>query len=1045
MQGTTPAVGMLLDSVQELLCVIEADGLLVWAGPAWQRELGHDPASLPGRNLCDLAHHDDRERVALELMSLRERGAAVSGFECRVVGCDGGVLWVRWRAVPDPDGGFALSGLDVTALRESARPGVDRASLLASALDAIVSIDAEGRVVEFNPSAERTFGWTRHEALGQVLADLIIPEGQRAAHREGVRRAAQGGPFTLLGKRLEVNALHSDGSEFPAELTITHTSEDPFMVTAFVRDLSDRHRADEALRRSEERFSQAFTQAPVGIALVSIDAASPGRLLQVNDALCRMMRNTEEQLLAADVVGLTHPEDREENQALFADLVAGRRGGHTIERRILRADGTTMWALVHSTVAHDANGAPMYGISQIQDVTERKEAERALLDSEATLARTQRLAGIGSWEWSVADDRFTWSEGLNHVFGIPSADRPIGRDAFMAMVHPHDRERVQGILETALQGRLAQSWEYRALGGDGCVFHMYAWGDVVLDDQGVLLRLGGYVQDVSERKQAEEQAAGLRRDNEHILNAAADGIFRLDREGRATFVNPAATRILGFSAEELQGRPIHDAIHHSNREGTAQPPDECPMLLSARDGEIRRVADDVFWRKDGSPVAVDLKSAPIRVGDELTGAVVVFSDVTERRGMEDQLRRFAELDSLTGLLNRRCFEQRLDERLAGESGDGALLLLDLDHFKFVNDSFGHAAGDDLIRAVATVLEEQTRDGDILARLGGDEFAVLLPPGEAGQAQAVANRLITGIEHAHPSGLGISASVGAACFAAGEHTTRGDLLVAADIALYEAKDSGRARVAFFAGQPGTSLTWVERIRAALDEDRLVLHSQPIIDLATREQVREELLVRLLAEDGAIVPPSSFLPTAESFGLIGDIDRWVLRRGVAVAALGRRVNVNLSGRSVGDPEILDELEALVAQTRADPADIVIELTETLAVANLAEARAFARRLRKIGCGLALDDFGTGFGAFTYLKHLPADYLKIDMEFVRHLAHSEADRRVVDAIVGIASRFGQKTIAEGVEDEATVAALCDAGVDYAQGFHLGRPEPLETDGPG
>jgi diguanylate cyclase (GGDEF)-like protein len=445
-----------------------------------------------------------------------------------------------------------------------------------------------------------------------------------------------------------------------------------------------------------------------------------------------------------------------------------------------------------------------------------------------------------------------------------------------------------------------------------------------------------------------------------------------------------------------------------------------------------------FRRSDGSTIFVDENTAPLRADDGTVGSVVVFSDVTERREMEAQLRRFAEEDALTGLPNRRSLEQAVAARLDAGLG-GALLLLDLDHFKFVNDSFGHAAGDDLIRAVAVALREQTRDGDMIGRLGGDEFAILLPGALADETSAIAERLISGIEAARPSGLTIGASIGAACFAPGDGGAAGDLLVAADIALYEAKNAGRGRVAFFSGRPGSSLTWVQRIRAALDEGRMVLHAQPIFDLATGEHVHCELLVRMLDENRALVPPSSFLPTAESFGLIGDIDRWVLARGVETAATGRCVHINLSGSSLGSADVLGTLESSLRETGADPGNVVIEVTETLAVANMAQARAFAHHVRRLGCSLALDDFGTGFGSFTYLKNIPADFLKIDMSFVRELASSEADQGVVDAIVGIAGRFGLRTIAEGVEDEATLLLLEQAGVDLAQGYHLGRPAAL------
>jgi len=331
-----------------------------------------------------------------------------------------------------------------------------------------------------------------------------------------------------------------------------------------------------------------------------------------------------------------------------------------------------------------------------------------------------------------------------------------------------------------------------------------------------------------------------------------------------------------------------------------------------------------------------------------------------------------------------------------------------------------------------------RDRDRAARLGGDEFAIVLDDAEPQAAAAVARRLIAAVERTRPGGIAINASVGVAPV---PHTptTSSELLVAADVALYEAKTTGRARVCVYSGNRGSALTWVERIRAALEDERFVLYSQPIIDLATNTEAHEELLIRLLDDSGQLISPGAFLPTAETYGLIADIDRWVLRRGAELAAAGRRVHINLSGASIGSAVLLDELSEQLRSSGADPSHLVIELTETYAVANIDRAQTFAAGLRRLGCRLALDDFGTGFGSFTYLKHLPADYLKIDMEFVRDMAHNPQDRRVVDSIVGIAGAFGQHTIAEGVEDDDCVAALREAGVGLAQGFHLGRPRPV------
>jgi diguanylate cyclase (GGDEF)-like protein/PAS domain S-box-containing protein len=529
----------------------------------------------------------------------------------------------------------------------------------------------------------------------------------------------------------------------------------------------------------------------------------------------------------------------------------------------------------------------------------------------------------------------------------------------------------------------------------------------------------------------------LARDNFGILRAAGEGIVRTDRKGSITFVNPAALRMLGYTADELRGRPAHDLLHHTRPNGTPYPASECPARRSLTEGATHRITDELFWRKDGSSIPVDYTSAPDRKDGRIVGSVVVFDDVTRQREMNERLRHQADHDSLTGLFNRRRFGEELSEKVRYArmfSRPGALLLLDLDSFKFINDTYGHPVGDRLLCDVAATLTATLRETDIVARLGGDEFAVLLRETSEEKALEVAKGLIAAIRACSEPSLG--ASAGVAIFAGAARRTPDELLIAADVALYQAKEAGGGTVAAYSGENGQALTWVERIRAAIAEDRLVVYAQPIVDLQSGEVAREELLVRMVDEHGDRIPPSAFLSAAERFGLINEIDLLVLDRGIELA--GRtKVSTNVSALSLSDPRLLGRLERAISEG-LDPRWLSFEITETAAVANMEEALAFARRLRELGCSLALDDFGTGYSSFAYLKHIPAQYLKIDMEFIREIERNPADQQLVQAIVSVAHGLGQKTVAEGVEDGRTLALVRELGVDYAQGFYLGRPAP-------
>ena len=429
----------------------------------------------------------------------------------------------------------------------------------------------------------------------------------------------------------------------------------------------------------------------------------------------------------------------------------------------------------------------------------------------------------------------------------------------------------------------------------------------------------------------------------------------------------------------------------------------------------------------------------------------VCQDITKLRRVEARLRHHADHDPLTGLLSRRRLVDEIDQRLGfgpRRARSGALLLIDLDGFGFYNDSYGQAVGDALLRSIAETLVHRLRATDIVARSGGDEFGIVLADTTRDAAVSTAQELRALLSECAGEST-VTASIGIAAFGPDSELVGDDVLVAADIALHEAKHSGGNRVAMYRGQTGPDMTWMQRIRRALEEDQFVLLAQPIIDVTSGEVSHHELLIRMRDDDGSLIAPGAFLPTAERFGLINAIDRWVGRTAVSLAGAGHRVALNLSAGSIGDSEII-RMVRTAAEEGVDPAMLIFEITETAAIANLEEARQFAAALAGIGCELAIDDFGTGFGSLTYLKHIPSRFVKIDREFIKDLADSPTDQHVVRAVVGISRSLGQSTIAEGVENAETLALVRKLGVDYVQGYFTGRPariwprpkEPLEVD---
>jgi diguanylate cyclase (GGDEF)-like protein len=421
---------------------------------------------------------------------------------------------------------------------------------------------------------------------------------------------------------------------------------------------------------------------------------------------------------------------------------------------------------------------------------------------------------------------------------------------------------------------------------------------------------------------------------------------------------------------------------------------------------------------------------------------------------EAELRFLADHDPLTGLLNRRSFRRELDSYVsfsARYGGQGAVMVIDIDGLKGVNDSHGHHTGDGLIRRVANVLRERVRGTDLVARLSGDEFAVLVPQTDAGGAMALGEdlRVQVAIGCAEETDQAkVTISIGIMLFDGKSRTGAEAILVAADQAMYRAKAEGRDRVAVFTGPDeqrratAAGLTTSARIRDALTQDRLRLAGQPILDLASGGIVRYELLLRMTGDNGELLPAAQFIGVAERTGMVQELDRWVIGQALGLLSARERagdpvsLHVNLSGASVSDLSVLEFIERELDEGDGDPARCTFEITQTARVEDYETAARFADRLTEFGCEVAIDDYGAGFGPFEYLKRIPFDVIKIDGTFVRDLPKNDADQLTVQAIVGIAQGLGKTTIAEFVEDDDTARLLLEYGVDMGQGFYFGAP---------
>ncbi len=573
----------------------------------------------------------------------------------------------------------------------------------------------------------------------------------------------------------------------------------------------------------------------------------------------------------------------------------------------------------------------------------------------------------------------------------------------------------------------------------------------VVSTAGVANALHRQHREVVVRTNAERHARTSEQRYRELIEHMADAVLCIDASGHITYANSRAAGLTGVKTAELTGQSYARLLSADSLE-----PAQRHLSRTLERGASESFEVEISCARGGL-VPAEVGSSPMIAEDgSVHGAQWIVRDVTDRKRVERELVHLANRDHLTGLYNRRSFEEELDnqvEHVNCSGGHGAVLWFDLDNFKDINDSLGHGAGDEVLAGLARSLKERLRADSMLARIGGDEFAVLLPIATEADAAGCAQRLVDDIGEClfrlDGRSVRVTASVGVVVFP--DHaSTAEEILSRADLAMYRAKDVGHGQYCIYRPDEHWHAELQARFDAsaqiedALHADRFVVYVQPVLDLASGEIHRHELLIRMEDADGSLIMPGEFLPVAERTGQIAAIDRWMVRRAIDLISMRTgpndpcRLDVNLSGRAFDDTGLLPLIESELIRTGIDPSLLGIEITETAAVSDIGRAREFIETLKHLGCRVALDDFGSGFSSFYYLRNLPVDCLKIDGTFVQNMSTNEQDQHVVRAIVELAAGFGIKSTAEFVEDGLTLELLRQYGVTYAQGFHVARPHP-------
>jgi diguanylate cyclase (GGDEF)-like protein/PAS domain S-box-containing protein len=968
-------------------------------------------------------------------------------------------------------------------------------SLVETAPEAIVVLDpSNGEFVDANDQALELFKASRARLLGKSPADFSPPE--QADGRPSVDAAKAVVEDALNGHGDCFEWLHRDtkGEVIPCEVRLVPVKfDDKVMVRGSIMDIRERKRGEMQASGERSLLERIAGNAPLEEILTTGAETIMAIVPDVNPAFYVLEESAEVLELKAGP-GLPEPFKKAVGSIRFSDLEHQSSSSRSLDETICMADiGTaTVWADHRSVAARhgyhgcwsapirDADGrvlgafalylknsrtSVMHYLDLLDRMIQlagiaiaRKHDERALRASERRYRGLFEKVLDGVYQVSM-DGRFiACNPSLVQMLGYESEAELMAMPSTAALyADPEERAVFQEALSR--EGNLRNA-ELRLRRKDGREIVVLENARTIYDEHGKPIGHEGTLSDISERKRAELEVQAEKERAQVTLNSIADGVITTDNEGVIDYLNPVAEALTGWKLEDARGQPVCNIImlRHETKGHSLDNPAE----VALRDGKVTEVGQhSVLISRTGREIPIQDSAAPILdTAGEITGAVLVIHDVSKERQLRRQLAHHAAHDSLTGLINRREFELRLENAVvAAKTGvEHVLLYIDLDQFKVVNDTCGHTAGDHLLKQITSLIRGFVRTSDTVARLGGDEFGVLLEQCSMERAIEIADDMRAAIRSyrfvAKEASFEIGASIGLVAIDP-ETDSIESLLSAADVACYSAKDLGRNRVHVYqqgaAPERHAEMQWVSRVTRAIDDDRLELYFQPIVPIGDNPDRRGhyELLVRMRDENGRMVPPNAFIPAAERYNMMPMVDRWVVRQALETLAFradpdsdeeGYLLAINLSGTSLNDDKFLEFLIEAFDEYQPAPRTICFEITETAAIQRLERAAHFMNELKSRGCEFSLDDFGNGLSSFSYLQNLPVDYIKIDGNFVRNIVSNHVHQCMVDAMHRVGKAMGIRMIAEHVESRQSLEVLEKIGVEFVQGYHIAAPASVE-----
>lgn len=1107
-ESTATQLQAVLDHVKDAILTLDASGHIATLNVTGQRIFGYSEAEAVGHTLDFLLPELAGRDISLALDSLAERidntQHDLAPHESRGRRADGTEFSAEMAVSKAKVSRRCLYivCLRDTTERKNAEVAVRDSearyrTLVEHAPEIIVVFDVDQRcLIDVNENAVRFFKLDR-EALSTVDPDTLSPPlqpGDRlsaVALTEQVQRALDGEAPVY-----EWMYLDGNGVEVPCEVRLVRLpSSTGRLIRGSITDITERKRS-ELLAAGEKRVLERLA-ANLDLHTILSSVTDVAERV-AKDSLCaiRLLDESGERLTLSSAPNLPEPY----LAAMSSIPVAARNGSCAaavyLKRQVIVADiaRDALWGhrrevalavglrACWSSLIFASNGdvlgtvalyfrsprSPlrrdfdlMVRVTQLVGIAlERRRAEDALRQSELRYRSLFDNVVEGVYSSTIEGRFISVNPALVQMVGATSAKELLARPISSIHANPGGRQAISDTIDR--HGEVRQA-EFQLQRVDGATLTVVENARAVRDAQGKLIGYEGTISDITERKRAEIAVLEEKEKAQVTLESIGDAVITTDAAGRIEYLNPVAEDLTGWESREVQGRQLTE-VFNILHEATRQPADN-PVTECLREGRVTAATNQmVLINRRSQEIAIEDSAAPIRDrAGSIIGAVMVFHDVSKERRLRRALAYQANHDVLTGLINRREFENRLSAALssarAHEDVRHVLLYLDLDQFKVVNDTCGHQAGDRLLKQVTGLLQTRLRTSDVIARLGGDEFGILLEDCSSDQAMSIADNLRQAIRDFRflwqDGTLNIGVSIGMVEINKDSESVV-SLMSAADVACYDAKDSGRNRVQSY--QYGTiperhrEMHWVSRITRACEENRLELYYQPIVPIGGNQDQRKhyELLIRMRDENGQLVSPVEFIPAAERYNLMPVIDRWVIQHALGALAQYRSdtvaegsytVAINLSGTSLNDDRFMEFLINELQTYDLSPGAVCFEITETAAIANLAKVVHFMHELKSRGCLFSLDDFGSGLSSFMYLKTLPVEYLKIDGQFIQNVCADPIDRSMVIAIQQIGKAMGIKTVAERVESAQVLQTLADIGIEYAQGYYIAEPRSVES----